>query len=486
MKNLKITRLFNTFSKKEMKELESFIGLSFLNNERDLKPLFNIVKKYHGDFDNPEFTPENIYRALFGGKKFNSKYLTSLMSELYKTASYYLAVKEVFDDKILFNKIISEKFLKKNLTGEFESKIQKANEVLDKEYFTSKNYLQHKEELLFINTPYLDTKKNVDAYIYSYLDLMNFSAMESLIKLFRNYSELYILKPQHDAANKPNLSAFLFNSINYDELWNNITGVPEQLLLKLKVFYLCAILKEKQSMPLYYETKKMFFDNYDLFGKEQRNEIFLQFFNFCSLMFVTTADIVPELFALNKKYLEDSAQLYLENNFFDKRLFRNMVLCALNQSEFEWAINFINTYKKYLEEEAGDNLVNYSLANIYFFMKDFDRSLEILSRVKFNYGNYKEEISILKAVVLYEKGFYQEALESLQSFKKVFRKTSSMMGSEYLLYKNSITFFIKFLNIILKRKYSELDYFEQKLNECEIITVKDWIFGKIAELKSNK
>jgi hypothetical protein len=59
------------------------------------------------------------------------------------------------------------------------------------------------------------------------------------------------------------------------------------------------------------------------------------------------------------------------------------------------------------------------------------------------------------------------------------------MGSEYLLYKNSITFFIKFLNIILKRKYSELDFLEQKLNECEIITIKDWMLGKIELLQKN-
>lgn len=485
MQNSKIARLLKTFSKKEMKEFESFLGLSLLNNERDLNPLFNFIKKYYPGFDDPTFTQENIYKALFKNKNFSDKYVLSLISDLYKTAKYFIVTKKLFLDKTLYNKLLGEEFLQRNLTGEFESQMKSANELLDNEYFTSKDYLRNKEELSFIYLPYLDTKKDVDLHIKSYLDLMNFSAMDSLIKLFRNNSELYNFKLQSTVANEPNLSAFLFNSINFDQLWNNISGVPEKLVIKLKTFYLCSILIEKQSMPLYHEAKDLFFSNYDSFDKQQKRETFFHFLNFLNYMSITRDGLVDETFNLNKKLLEDNDRLYIENNFFDKRLFRNIALCALSKREHEWAIDFINTYKKYLEEDGEDNLVNHSLANIYFSMKEYDKSLEILSRVKFNYGNYKEEMLLLKGIVLYEKKFYQEALETLQSFKKTFKKTSFMSEGIYLFYKNSITFFIKFLNIILKRKYSELDFFEQKLNECEAIAIKQWLLVKIVEQKKH-
>lgn len=486
MQNSKITRLFKTFSKKEMKEFESFLGLSFLNNERDLNPLFNFIKKYYPGFDNPDFTQENIYKALFKNKKFSDKYVLSLTSDLYKTAKHFIVTKKLFSDKILYNKLLGEELLQRNLHGEFESQMKTANELLDNEYFTSKDYLRNKEELSFIYIPYLDTKKDVDLHIKSYLDLMNFSAMDSLIKLFRNHSELLIFNQQKVLDDKKNLSAFLFDSINFDELWNNISGVPEKLVIKLRMFYMCSILTEKESLTLYYEAKDLFFSNYDSFDKQQKREIFFHFLNFLNYMSITRDGLVEETFNLNKKFLEDSEKLYIENNFFDKRLFRNIALCALSKREHEWAIDFINTYKKYLEEDGEDNLVNHSLANIYFSMKNYDKSLEILSRVKFNYGNYKEEILLLKGVVLYEKGFYQEALETLQSFKKTFKKTSFMSDGIYQFFKNSITFFMKFLNIILKQKYSELDFFEQKLNECEAMAIKPWLLGKVAEARNKE
>lgn len=485
MKNIKVIQLFETFSKKEMDELEKFLEISFFCSERNLKPIFQVIKKYHGDYDNPDFTLEKIQSILFKGKKFNDKYLAALISDLYTTAKNFLAYKRLISDKPLHDRFVVDELLKRNLDVEFKRHLKNAMDLLDKEYFTSKNYLHDKEELTLLNSKYLDKKKDFDEYAISYLTTMNFSAMDSLFKLFHHYAELFNLKVKTPLGNEKNILSFLFNSINFDELWNSLNGIPEPLAIKLRISYLLAVLNEKQSMSLYREAKELFFNNQKLFEAEQRREIYILFFNFCSYMRMSDDSLINELFELSNKFLADSGQLYLENNFFDKRLFRNIALCALELSENEWVINFINEYQKYLEKEEGDNLVNFTLAIVYAKIGNFDKSLDILSQVKFNFGTYKEDISILKASVLYEKGFYQEALETLLSFKKTFKKTSAMTKDEYLFFKNSITFFIKFLNIVLKQKYSELDYFKKQLNECQIISVKQWMLVKIELLLKN-
>lgn len=484
MKNIRVIQLFETFTKKEMDELEKFLEISFFSSERNLKPIFQVIKKYHGDYSNTDFTLEKIHSVLFKGKKFNDKYLAALISDLYTTAKNYLAYKQLLNDKPLHDRFVVDEMLRRNLDVEFKRHLKNAMEVLDKEYFASKNYLQDKEKLTLINAMYLDKRKDFDEYISSYLTTMNFSAMDSLFKLFHHYAEFFNLKVKTSLENEKNLSSFLFNCINFDELWKNLSGIPEPLKTKLRISYLLAVINEKQSMSLYMEVKELFFNNQELFGIEQRREIYMQLFNFCSYMRMSEDSLLYEIFELNKKFLADSDQLYLENGFFDKRVFRNMALCPLELSENEWVINFINQYQKYLEKEEGDNLVNFTLAMVYAKIGNFDKALDILSQVKFNFGTYKEDISILKASVLYDKGFYQEALETLQSFKKTFKKTSAMTKDEYLFFKNSIIFFIKFLNIVLKQKYSELDYFEQQLKDCEIISVKPWMMQRISELKT--
>lgn len=486
MQNVKVIDLLSTFSKQEFEEFEKFLEVSFLSSPRNLKLLFSTIKKYYGDFGNNEFTLEYVYKKLFGNKKFSEKYLTAMFSDLYKSAKKFLAVKEVLSDKILYNKIIVGQFLERQLDVEFKRHLKIAEENLEQQTDNRENYFTYKAELAVLKTGFFDDKKDYDAYKNSYLKFMDNKSMSFLCELFRDYPEYYVYERKNILNYEFNSFGFLFNSIDFEKIIKENKEISDKERVVLKLFYLTSILDYKNSLELYYELKKLFLDNYEGLSKAQKKLIFVRIFNFLSLSQITgNTHINSEMFEMNNIYLQDKDKMYLENNSFNKRNFRNIVLAALTEGKFDWTINFINNYKEYLKEEEGDNLVNHNLAIAYYRMKDFDKSLEILSRVKFNFGTYKEEISLLKTVVLYEKGFYQEALENVQALKRTFKKTSNMTGTTYQMFKNSITFLLKFLNIMLKQKYSELDFFEQKLNECKIISVKPWLLGKISLLKKS-
>lgn len=482
MQNVRVIQLLSTFKKEEFQELEKFLEVSFLSSSRNLKPLFAIVKKYYSDFENKDFTLQNIYRELFGKKKFSEKYLTAMFSDLYKTVKNFLVVKEALSNTALYNDIVVGEFLKRQLDVEFERHLRNAEKFLDDSPVFD-FYFRHKRDLMVSHTAYLADKKDYDTYKDSYQKTMEYMSLEILIILLKNYPE-YLLYERKDILRDKSNAFGLFFNLNLKEIIENIREISDKERIALKIYYLIAILDRNNSIDLYYEVKKLTIDNYNYFGRIEKRYIYMRLINFLNILFTEgNYKLNPEMFELNNIYIQDKEQIYLQDGYFNKRNFRNIVICALFEGKYEWAINFINDYKKYLKEEEGDNLVNHNLALTYFRMKDFDKSLEVLSRVKFNFGTFKEEISLLKAIVLYEKGLYHESLENVQAFKRTFKKTSVMTQSTYLLFKNSITFLIKFLKIILKQKYSELDFLEQQLNECQIISVKPWLLGKISELK---
>jgi hypothetical protein len=485
MENIKLIKLLSTFSKSEMKEFEKFLHMSYLSSERNLFPLFGIIKKYYSDYEN--LSVEKIYKELFKKEKPGVNYLRTLIADLYKTAKNFIVFKQVMNDKPVYNEALAREFLERNLEDEFERQHKKADEVLENEYSGDRKYFGHKAGLDYLNTSFLFDKKNYDNYKNSYQDYISSFSMSFLKNLYYYYPEIYLFKRKNILNHEFNLADYLFNVIDFDKIQQNLTEIDDKQKIILKMTHYTAILDLNNSLEVYNEAKKLFFDNYAVFDKGQKQATFFRFINFCSIQISAgNYKIHSEVFDLNKRYLADGDQMYLENGFFNKRGFRNMVITALHEGEYEWTINFINNYKQYLKEEAEDNLVNHNLAMTYYRMGDLDKSLEVLSRVKFNFGTYKEEITLLKAIVLYEKGFYQETLELLQSFKKTFRKTSVMTENTYFFFKNSVSFFINFLNIVLKQKYSELDFFEQKLNECKIISIKPWLQTKISELKSKK
>lgn len=483
MENIKVIELLSTFSKEEFEEFEKFIDVSFLSSPRNLKPLFKIIKKYYGDFKNEKFTFKNITLELFGKEKTGEKSVRTLFSDLYKSAKNFLVVKEALSDKILYDKIIVSRLLERRLDVEFKRHLRNAEQNIEEQNDNRENYYKPKAELEYLKTSFLDDKKDYDAYKDSYQNLMRYRSLSFLIDLLKDYPEYIVYKNQNVLNYDFNIFGFLFESIDFEKIINESKELSETERTILKLFYLTSILEQKKSFELYQELKKLFLDNYEQLSRAQKKVIFVRIFNYLYLTAPENFNAYSEIFEINEIYLDDKDNLFLENNFFNKRNFRSTVIVALALGKNEWTINFINKYKKYLPEEEGENLVNHNLALAYFRMKDYDKSLEILSRVKFNFGTYKEDISLLKTIVLYEKGLYQEALDNVQALKRTFKKTSVMTKSFYEMFKNSIIFFIKFLNIILKQKYTELDYFEQQLKECQNISVKPWMLGKISELK---
>lgn len=73
MQKSKLITLLKTFSKEEMKNFDKFISSPYFSRGRNLKPLYNVLKKYHPSFDSPHFTEEKIFNKLYPKKKFDGK-----------------------------------------------------------------------------------------------------------------------------------------------------------------------------------------------------------------------------------------------------------------------------------------------------------------------------------------------------------------------------------------------------------------------------
>ena len=56
-----IIQLLSIFSKEEMKEFEKFVKSPFHNNRAEVTRFFDSIKKFYPDFNQKEFTKENIF-----------------------------------------------------------------------------------------------------------------------------------------------------------------------------------------------------------------------------------------------------------------------------------------------------------------------------------------------------------------------------------------------------------------------------------------
>src|SRR5687768_5079127 len=126
-----LIQFLKVFSKEEMKELSKFVSSPFHNNRSEVTNFFEVMKKFHPDFDQPAFTKENIFAALYPEKKYQDDVIRRLSSNLFKLAEEYAAYKNFKKDRFDYEKNLLEFYFFKNADKFFWKQHTKAENYLE-------------------------------------------------------------------------------------------------------------------------------------------------------------------------------------------------------------------------------------------------------------------------------------------------------------------------------------------------------------------
>ena len=71
--------VIKTFSKEEMKNFFDFANSPYYNSGRSVTKLVELVKKYHPDFENRNFTKEKIFAKIYSSEVYKENVMVNLM-----------------------------------------------------------------------------------------------------------------------------------------------------------------------------------------------------------------------------------------------------------------------------------------------------------------------------------------------------------------------------------------------------------------------
>lgn len=75
MKKNRAIEIISTFSAKEVKQFEEFLNSPFLNKNRKVVQLFDILKESHPNYD---ISDANLFGRIFGNASYRKSYLRNL------------------------------------------------------------------------------------------------------------------------------------------------------------------------------------------------------------------------------------------------------------------------------------------------------------------------------------------------------------------------------------------------------------------------
>ncbi|MBK6877156.1 MAG: hypothetical protein IPG99_12100 [Ignavibacteria bacterium] len=176
--------------------------------------------------------------------------------------------------------------------------------------------------------------------------------------------------------------------------------------------------------------------------------------------------------------------IFVIDNMIIDSDFNNVVNIALAEGNLKFAEEFIEKYRKYIDEDFADSAYSLARAKLLFSKKEFDRMFELLNNVEYKdtlyYINSKsliarahiDTMNIVSAKYVYE---------SLKQYKRSNNKLSDDQ-------KNTLTVFLKYFTYTLKIM-DALDSEKLKLKkialasleaEKQVVPTKSWFKEKFS------
>ena len=389
----------------------------------------------------------------------------------------YAGLKEQhFAEKIL----LLEKLIRKDLNRQTERKMRE----LMKEFESVKNR----------DIVYYGDKLEAEKLYYYYLTRAHYDKLLDFIKqgILNNITE--------DLTNSYLINAFNYydiilnvqkayqidlNAKHFDIVFMNMKSDSYQDVPLLNLYYNVFMMSLNDEASYFYKVVKIVDNNDGCIGRDHLTAACVSLKNYCRRMiWKGKNEFVRELFEVQK--IELKRKLYSQNKEISARVYRSIVQTGLKLKEFVWTKEFIEKYKCELPPDWQDNTYYYSLSLYEFVLKNFEKSLDLLSKVRYEDGDHKIVLRCLVTSLYYELNMEDSLLAQIDSFHH-FLTNDKLITPER---KERFTNFVKYTTSLngLKNKHNkhQLKSLKQRILDDLTVYNKEWLIEKAAELGNKK
>ncbi|MEL6655796.1 MAG: hypothetical protein AAFP77_01690 [Bacteroidota bacterium] len=434
MKKSKLLDICSALDKKEWKTFQNSLTANATNQEQRVIILAkHLAKLSEQSFPAHRSTPEQIWAAVFSPAPFSYKGMSYLISDLTKRLEIFIGKQEQAQQELTTELFILEGLVKRRLEKSYQFRLAKTKKLLQKTQRESAQKWYYELWLAKIESYYFTAQNN--------------RTTNPELQRQKNILDRYYLCA--------NLELYC-GILNEDRVLNHKTPLPDS------PFTVQSEVAELGESPLI-EIYQMLID---LLGRDEPDEAL--FDHYQAALFATAARIrKPELidlyyytinyclYAINRGYriyadrlLDlyqkglDSKDLLLAGEL-SPWIYKNIVKLSLGLKRFAWAEKFILEFTDELPVQFREDALHFNLSDLYYHRQEYDKALELLSRVEFSDVFYKHGAKVMLLKIFFER-HESEAFHSLLTSYKI------LLIREKKLTKNKIKPYQKFVNYAAK------------------------------------
>jgi hypothetical protein len=477
MAEASIYRVLKTLSKDEIKRLDRFLRSPYFTEGRNISPgiiysYFELLKKFHPDFDIGELTDEKIYSKLYPHGGSSAKIVAKLNSDLLKLTEIFLSYEEYCknETEVKRNSLIQlsdrrtdKVFLKRfNEMLGYLDKLERDEDYFYETYYIWKNYWKN----YFLSKSVYKLDESI-SHINSFFIYVVLGSLRiylwglSYLKMINIGTDFYLFDEIMQHVNK--------NYKRYKE-------IPQVL-----IYFNLIKMSTTGDESYYYSLKDLKGNYFQKLSELDKYNVFIMMTNFCQNK-ISKWDMKyrNERFELDKEFLDSNLVEWLGGiHFFH---FLAITKNAVKLGEYEWVEKKVKELNNRIESRYKDFAVSYINALIYFEQKQFGKALEALSKLKIEYSHQKQYTRNMMIQIYFETGEDDTALSLIDSGRHFINRDRHLGEEAKKKSLNFLGFTERLIRARNKAQPEMLGNSPEKLEKLDGVENKDWLIEKIDEM----
>ena len=471
MKSRKYIQLLQFLEKKERQQFRLYLESPFFNKRKSILQLFDFIEKYKPTYESNKLTKENAFHFIFPEKKYKEQTFKNLMSELTRFLEDFLLQQNFAKRKKEKDYFLLDVLYQKSADKFFSQKIESLQ--AEKVVFQNADFYEHQYTLMKFDYGFKVARKSRLAHT-NLQDLLKNLDCFYLAEKLKYYC--VILNRQSIVSDK--IDVFLPKEILQYIEKGDFEDIPA-VILYYRLLLLLISEKEKEEKH-YWNLKKTLEKFENALPLSELQQLYTAVFNYCNKKLKSGNEAyLQEIFDWYKVMLRKGS-LITNGQITPYIHFRNIVMAGLRLGQLDWTAQFIEQYESFIAEEVRQNMVLYCRAALFFYKKDYAKSLEFLAQFELKDFFYYIEHKLLLVKVYFELK-EDEALENLlHSFRIYLHRKSNLPPHLKQSYHN----FARLTEKLYKAQF--LPNFDAQILHDEIaatavLTDKEWLLEKILE-----
>lgn len=482
MEQSQLVELIRTLTPDEKEHVRQFSTLHFFNRgslRGAAVELLNICLDHPWNLEEQALEKEMVYGKLFPGQKWVDGRLEKTMVEALKVVRSFLLTQKYFEDENEFVQLLdfSEIMRQKELKNRYQQVMGKLQKLLDSYPFDNRLRLKRQYEFEFHKCDEASVRNQGKGDL-NILNTLRSLDLDFQLKRLELVNQL-LLQQKITVVEVPEKLTALVEQIN----------IPDEYLEEHPVLQInYAVYQLLRKEPLMIEDAQYLFRLLQLheakFDKRSLQEFYSYLRNVCILALNVDFERV-EIDALLKEIYRDNLKrgyIHYEGKI-NRSKFWAISSNATRTKDFEWAWEFLETYKDEIRDDNETrDIYRINLANYFFALGRFEECLDNIPP-SFPYVDYLLLCKRLELMALYELG------SDLLSYKiDAFKMFLSRTGKS-LLSKSQKDNHVDFVNILLQISRSipgdekRSETLIKRLSEKKHINNWPWLMAKAVALK---